>query len=87
MFTIETAQLFPLNYQSPSQDQPLSKRDTDEEPKSKGASLVDSERELDVKFVSVNMEEETVVLVNHRGNVLVYKLGLQPPHESPRVSG
>lgn len=96
MFTIETAKLFPLVYSisstsssaaasqgisSPKATNPSSARNSPDEEQTNT-----SEDSLDVKFVSVDMKRETMVFVNHRGNVLVYKFSqLQPDHERPNV--
>ena len=74
--------VFPLNYTNP---QDLSGSfDTTTDTVSQGA--VDSDKQLDVKFLSVNMMDETLVFVNHRGNVLIYKFSqLQPAYEIANV--
>ncbi len=86
LFTIETAKLFPLNYSCPSK-QPTSidiASSTEEEVKSK--EDVGAISELDVKFLTMNMKEETIVFINNRGNVLIYNFGqLQPDHEQATV--
>ncbi len=75
--------VFPLNYTNPPKDQSGS-FDTTSDTVSQGA--VDLDKQLDVKFLSVNMMDETLVFVNHRGNVLVYKFSqLQPAYEVANV--
>ena len=73
---------------SKSDDSKESEEDVKQKPcPNDGATLSSDEmkEESDVKFVNINMEQQTIVFVNRRGNVLVFKLCLQPPHESPKV--
>ena len=93
LFTIETAKLFPLNYSCPSKQSSITDvSSSTEEPEAEvqrkpGAGASGPKDQLDVKFLIVNMKEETIVFVNYRGNVLIYNFGqLQPDHEQPTVS-
>lgn len=71
---------------SKSDESKESEEDVKQKPCPNGGATLSSDgvkEESDVKFVNINMEQQTIVFVNRRGNVLVFKLCLQPPHESP----